>query len=446
MQTPATTEQEAKLIRAIGVPGLTANIVNSTIGAGIFALPAVVAAQLGAASPLAYIICAVAMCLFVTSFAMAGSRVSLTGGLYAYVEVAFGRYIGFLAGVLYFLTAILAISGIVALIASSVGEFVPSLATPLGRAGIIAFIFVFLAAINIGGVRIGARAVEAVTVIKIAPLLIFIVAGLFFLRLEALAWTGWPPGDALGRSVLQLLFAFVGVEIALVPSGEVKNPARTVPRAIFIALAITTFLYIMIQLVALGVLGSELAKFGDTALAEAAARFLGNTGRTLMLAGLVISAFGWTASDILSSPRIIFAFGRDGVIPKWFAHVHRRFHTPDVAIITYAAIAFGVSYSSTFQKLAVLSNMAVLFLYFLCCLAALVLSRRDVRSDGRPFEFRGASIVPILAMILIVWILAHATKDEFEITGACLAVASLLFLLPRLYRVAVTKDSVDGKL
>jgi len=445
MQTPAPTEQEAKLIRAIGVPGLVANIVNSTIGAGIFALPAVVAAQLGAASPLAYIICAVAMCLFVTSFAMAGSRVSLTGGLYAYVEVAFGRYVGFLAGVLYFLTAILAISGIVALIASSVGEFVPSMATPLGRPGIIAFIFVFLAAINIRGVRIGARAVEAVTVIKIAPLLIFIVAGLFFLRLEALACTSWPPG-ALGRSVLQLLFAFVGVEIALVPSGEVKNPARTVPRAIFIALAITTFLYIMIQLVALGVLGSELAKSGDTALAEAAARFLGNTGRTLMLAGLVISAFGWTASDILSSPRIIFAFGRDGVIPKWFAHVHRRFHTPDVAIFTYAAIAFGVSYSSTFQKLAVLSNMAVLFLYFLCCLAALVLSRRDVRSDGRPFEFRGASIVPILAIILIVWILAHATKDEFEITGACLAVASLLFLLPRLYRVAVAKNSVDGKL
>jgi len=180
--------------------------------------------------------------------------------------------------------------------------------------------------------------------------------------------------------------------------------------------------------------------------AETAARFLGNTGRTLMLAGLVISAFGWTASDILSSPRIIFAFGRDGVIPKWFAHVHRRFHTPDVAILTYAAIAFGVSYSSTFQKLAVLSNMAVLFLYFLCCLAALVLSRRDVRSDGRPFEFRGASIVPILAIILIVWILAHATKDEFEITGACLAVASILFLLPRLYRVAVAKNSVDGKL
>lgn len=424
-------KRESGLVRAIGGPGLTANIVNATIGAGIFALPAAVALQLGAASPLAYVICAVAMCLFVTCFAMAGSRVSLTGGLYAYVEAAFGRYVGFLAGVLYFLTAILAISGVVGLVATSIGELIPTFATQLGRAAIILFVLLFLVAINIRGVRFGSRAVETITLIKLAPLIIFIVAGIFFIRPEALAWPGWPEGDALGRSVLQLLFAFVGVEVALVPSGEVKNPARTVPRAIFTALAITTFLYIMIQLVALGVLGDELGKYGETALAETASRFLGNAGRTLMLVGLAVSAFGWTTSDILSSPRIIFAFGRDGFIPKWFAHVHPRFHTPDVAIVTYAAIAFALSFSSTFQRLAILSNMAVLLLYILCCLAALELNRRDVRSDGAPFKFRGASVIPIAAIILIVWVLAHATKGEFVITGACLAVASLLFVLRR---------------
>lgn len=429
MRAESPPKEERGLIRAIGIPGLTANIINSTIGAGIFALPALVAAQLGAASPLAYIICAFAMCLFVTSFAMAGSRVSLTGGLYAYVEAAFGRYVGFLAGVLYFLTAILAISGILTLIAASVSGLIPAFGTPIGRAALILCILVLLVGINIRGVRIGTRAVETMTLIKLAPLIIFIVAGFFFLRPEALAWPGWPRGDALGRSVLQLLFAFVGVEIALVPSGEVKTPARTVPRAIFTALGITTVLYIMIQLVALGVLGSELGKYGETALAEAAGRFLGNAGRILMLAGLAISAFGWTTSDILSSPRIIFAFGRDGFIPKWFAHVHPRFHTPDVAIGTYAAIAFLLSFSSTFQKLAILSNMAVLLLYILCCLAALELNRRDIRSDGAPFEFRGQSIVPIVAIILIIWVLAHATKEEFEITGACLAAATLLFFI-----------------
>jgi basic amino acid/polyamine antiporter, APA family len=429
MSATSTPKEEADLIRALGVPGLAANIVNATVGAGIFALPAAVAAQLGAASPLAYIICAVAMCLFVTSFAMAGSRVSLTGGLYAYVEVAFGRYIGFLAGVLYFLTAILAVSGIVGLIATSVGELIPQLANPVGRFAVILFVFLFLASINIRGVRIGARAVEVVTLVKLVPLVIFVVGGIFFIRPEALAWPGWPQSDALGRSILLLLFAFVGVEVALVPSGEIKQPARTVPRAIFTALGITTLLYILIQLVALGVLGSELGKYGDTGLAKAAARFLGNAGRILMLAGLAVSAFGFVTSDILSSPRIIFAFGRDGFIPKWFAHVHQRFHTPDVAIVTYAVIGFSLSFSSTFQRLAVLSNMAVLLLYTLCCLAALELSRRDVRSDGAPFRFPGASLIPVLAIVVIIWVLAHATKEEFQITGACLAAATLFFLI-----------------
>src|SRR6266702_3754863 len=170
MRGPSVPKEEAGLIRAIGIPGLAANVVNSTVGAGIFALPAAVALQLGASAPLAYIICALAMCLFVTSFAMAGSRVSLTGGLYAYVEVAFGRYVGFLAGVLYFLTAILAISGIGQLIATTVGGLIPVFATQLGRVLVILFILLFLVAINVRGVRIGARAVETVTLIKLAPI------------------------------------------------------------------------------------------------------------------------------------------------------------------------------------------------------------------------------------------------------------------------------------
>ena len=413
----------------MGVPGLAANIINSTIGAGIFALPAAVALQLGAASPLAYLICALAMCLFVTCFALAGSRVSLTGGLYAYVETAFGGYFGFLAGALYFLTAILAISGIVGLIATSVAGIIPVLGSPAGRAAVIFCILLFLVLINIRGVGIGARAVEAITVIKLAPIMIFVGAGVFFIQPAMLAWPGWPPADALGRSVLQLLFAFVGVEVALVPSGEIKNPARTVPRAIFLSLGVTTVLYVLIQLVSQGVLGNELGKFGDTALAEAASRFLGNLGRTLMLSGLAISAFGFATSDILSSPRILFAFGRDAFLPKFFAHVHPKYRTPDAAIGTYAAAAFVLSFSSTFQKLAILSNMVVLLLYILCCLAALELNRRDVRSDGLPFRFPGQSIVPLIAIIFSVWVLAHAKADEFMITGAGIAAASLLFVI-----------------
>src|SRR6202795_1165354 len=119
-----------QLVRAIGVPGLTANIINATIGAGIFVLPALVAKGLGPAAPLAFICCAIAMVLFVTCFAIAGSRVSLTGGLYAYVEVAFGRYVGFLAGMLYCLTAVCAVAGVVNVFVNSIAGLVPLLGNP----------------------------------------------------------------------------------------------------------------------------------------------------------------------------------------------------------------------------------------------------------------------------------------------------------------------------
>src|SRR6202040_1074769 len=120
-----------QLVRAMGVPALTANIVNSTIGAGIFVLPALVAKGLGAAAPLAFVVCAIAMVVFVTCFAIAGSRVSLTGGLYAYVEVAFGRYVGFLAGVLYAITAISAVAGVVNVLVNSIAVVVPVLGDPV---------------------------------------------------------------------------------------------------------------------------------------------------------------------------------------------------------------------------------------------------------------------------------------------------------------------------
>jgi amino acid transporter len=432
MSLESSPPKEHGLVRALGVPALTANIVNTTIGAGIFVLPALVATGLGAAAPLAFLVCAIAMGLFVTSFAMAGSRVSLTGGLYAYVEVAFGRYVGFLAGILFYLTAVLSASGVVNVFATSVGILAPPLATGTGRFILILLVFSSLAVINIRGVRAGARAVGVVTLIKLVPLIIFVVAGVFFIRPAAMAWPGWPGSKALGESVLLLIFAFVGIEVALMPSGEVKQPSRTVPRAIYAALAITTLLYIMIQLVAQGVLGGDLSKHPNSPLAEAALQFLGNFGRVLMLAGATISAFGFVTSDILSSPRIIFAFGRDGVLPSWFAHIHPRFHTPDVAIVTYAAIAFMLSFSSTFQQLAVLANVAVLLLYLLCCLAALQLTRCDVRGDGPPFIFPGAKLIPVLAVFVIIWILAHATAKEFAVTAVCLGVASLLFLVRRL--------------
>src|SRR5260370_2836425 len=288
-------------------------------------------------------------------------------------------------------------------------------------------IYMSLVIINVRGVRGGTGAVGVVTVTKLLPILLFLVVGIFFVNRANLFWSIWPNSRELGNTVLLLLFAFVGIEVALIPSGEVKNPARTVPRSAYLALVITTIIYILIQLVAQGTLGVNLANHKDAPLAEAAARFLGDSGRIVLLAGATISAFGFVTSDILSSPRMIFAFGRDGALPKWFAHVHPRYRSPDVAIITYAVLAFALSITGTFEKLAVLSNVAVLLMYLLCCAACWFLVHRDVRSDGEPFNFPGMKIVPALAIIAIIWILAHASLHEFFVTGIVLALASIMY-------------------
>jgi amino acid transporter len=124
---------------------------------------------------------------------------------------------------------------------------------------------------------------------------------------------------------------------------------------------------------------------------------------------------------------MIFAFGRDGALPQFFAHVHPRYRSPDVAIITYAALAFALSVSGTFEKLAVLSNVAVLLMYLLCCAACWVLIHRNVRSDGKPLNFPGMKIVPALAILAIVWILTHAELHQFVVTGIVLVLSSIFY-------------------
>jgi len=422
---------EAGLVRAIGARQLTASIINVTIGAGIFVLPAAVAAGLGPAAPMAYIVCAVLMALIVCCFAAAGSRVSLTGGLYAYVEVAFGPFVGFLAGVLYFLMATFAVASVASAFAGSVGAAWPQTATPVGRSIVIVALFAGLAGVNVRGVKPGVRLVELMTVLKLLPLLVLVAAGIWFVNPEYLRWPAVPTVSAVGRTAIILIFAFVGLEVALVPSGEVRDPARTVPRALFSALAITTTLYLLIQGVAQGLLGPAMAEHAAAPLAEAASRVLGHGGRLLVLAGAMVSMFGYVSGDMLGSPRALFAFARDGSLPSVLARVHPRFHTPYVAIAVHACIVGTLAVSSSFTQLAILANVAALTLYLMCVVASYELQRRNVRADGTPFAVPGGPVIPLLAAAAIVWLLSNATRREFAVEALVVAVVALFYFIRR---------------
>ncbi len=425
------SSSESSLLRSIGTFGLAASIVNVTIGGGIFRLPADMAGTLGATAPIAYLLCALAMGLIVLCIAEAGSRVTMTGGPYAYVEVAFGPFVGFLAGFLLWMLLTFAMAAVATVLVASLGALVPVLASRGASAAALVAIYAAFAAINILGVERGARVNSALTVAKILPLLLLIAGGLFAIDPDNLA-IGDPPDMALlARSSLLLIFAFAGIEAAVVPGGEVKDPARTVPRAIFIAMAAITVLYAGLQFVAQGVLGPALATSKAAPLAEAAGVALGGWARTLLLVGAVISMIGHAGAMILATPRTLFAFARDGFLPSAVARLHPVHRSPFVAILLQCAIVVVLAITSTFERLAILANLSILVLYGTCCLATWQLRHLDVRAGGTPFRVPAPTLVIALACLVIGWMLTSVTLAEWTAFVIALGVAAAIFVLRR---------------
>jgi APA family basic amino acid/polyamine antiporter len=429
---------DSKLLRVVGQWGLAASIVNITIGGGIFRLPAGVYARLGSASPVAYVVCAVLMGLIVTCFAEAGSRVSLTGGLYAYVDVAFGPLIGFISGFLLWAGVTAATAAVAVFFGDAVGALSPLLSAPLVRAGVIVTTLIGFTALNIAGVGKATRFNVVMTVAKLAPLAILVVIGMVSLRGDRITIAHAPALSDLGRGSIFLIFAFLGVESALVPSGEVKNPARTVPRSIAIALALVVMVYGSVQLVTQSALGPALAD-SRTPVADAGGVLLGAHGRIFILVGSAVSMFGYVSGMTLAVPRMLFAFGRDGFLPVRLTAVHARFHTPHVAIATQAAICIALATTGTFEELAIAANGSILIVYGACALAALQLRRRNIRSSGEPFVAPLGGLVPILAVGAIVWLLASLSGREWSALGVLALSAFVIFIVTQRHRDNMAK-------
>jgi APA family basic amino acid/polyamine antiporter len=422
---------ESTLRRVIGVPGLAAAIFNITIGAAIFVLPAHMAASLGSAAPLAYAICVVATALVAMCLAEAGSRVARSGGPYAFVQAAFGPFVGYLCGVLLWLGLTLAMGAVATVLLDALGALIPALRGTALRAAVLVATFAGLAMVNARGAAWGSRLSGISTLAKLLPLLAFVVLGLPHVEAGNLSIGTLPPIGTIGEAGLLLMFAFFGMESALQVSGEVVNPSRAVPRAIALALLGVGLLYVSVQLVAQGVLGAALAapETAKAPLAVAAAQFAGPAGSRLILIGMVVSTFGFMTAMMLSTPRTLFALASDRYLPRFLATVHPTYRTPHVAIAIQGVIVCAIALSGTYVKLAIMANVAILLVYLAVCIGAWHLRRRNVAVEGTPFLMPGGAVVPWLAAALVAGLLARATAQAWLLTGAVVAVASLGFVV-----------------
>ncbi len=421
---------EEGLKREIGLWGLTSNIINIVIGSGIFVLPALVSEGLGAAGILAYLFCGFLVTLIMLCFAEVGSLVTITGGAYAYVETAFGKYPGFLASnLLIFGTSLMASAAVANALANTLSYLFPLFGDPWFRAGFFITIFTGLATVNVIGIRQGISLVKFLTLAKLTPLLLLVVWGSTEIALENLRWLQEPSMGEVGKVALVLFFAFQGAESSLSVSGEVRNPGKTVPRGIMLSFLIILIIYVAVQLVAQGILGAAFPEYKTAPLAEAARRIMGPAGVTLMIAGAAVSMFGYLTSDLLNMPRVLFRAAKDGVIPvRPLAFVHSRFATPYIAVIAFSALGCVFAITGEFKQLAILSSSSVLLVYMGVALSAIRLKARGNNASST-FRIPGGNVIPAFAVITILWFLSNLSVEEMTGLAVMLAALSALYLL-----------------
>jgi APA family basic amino acid/polyamine antiporter len=425
---PPKTSPEG-LLRGIRRWDLVAVAINAVIGAGIFGLPAKVYSLIGSYSLIAFIVCGLVVTLIILCFAEVGSRFDKTGGPYLYAREAFGPIVAFEVGWLIWLARLTAFAANCNLMVSYLAFFWPPANSTIPRALVITGVVLLLAALNILGVRQAAIANNLFTVGKLIPMLLFIAVGLFFLNPQAFALGARPATGAFSQSVLLLIYAFSGFEMAAIPAGEIRDPRKHLPRALLMAIAVVATLYILIQIVCIGTL-PELA-VSQKPLADAAQHFMGTAGAAIISAGAIISIAGNLNIIMLSGSRVPFAIAEQQQLPSFLAAVHRRFFTPHFAILITAGVMLVLTLKSSFVAALTISAIARLVTYAVTCAALPVLRRRKA-VPAPMFKIRGGPVIAIAALILAAWLLANSTLRE-AITA--LIAGTVGMLIYSVYRV-----------
>ncbi|OIQ37624.1 MAG: amino acid permease [Bacteroidetes bacterium MedPE-SWsnd-G1] len=405
-------EQDEGLKRYVGPLGLAANIINIIVGAGIFVIPAIVAEKMGATSIVAYLFCGILIGLIMLCFAEAGSKVTTTGGGFAYVEAAFGKYPGFIIAIIAITGSLLAGATVANALVDILSNSFPVFENGVVRILFFALVFFGLAFINILGIRQGIGMVKTITLLKLSPLLLLIIVGWKNVEFANLVWESAPTISEIGATSLFLIFAFQGGETGLVIGGEIKNPKKTVPKGIFIAIVTVLILYMLIQGVAQGVLGDSLANYTEAPLAEVGNVIFGPIGFSILFTGAAISMFGYFIGDLLNSPRLFFALSKDKVLPAPILEkIHPKFKTPYVAILLYATIGFLIASFGGFKTLINIASAAILLVYLGVALSVIQLRRKN-KTAPEEFEIPGGITIPILACIIILYLLSHLESTQ----------------------------------
>jgi APA family basic amino acid/polyamine antiporter len=421
-------DRDTGLRREISQLGFGAIALNGTIGAGIFALPAIAVDAAGLFSPWLFVFCGLLIMLIVLAFARVASYFENTGGPVAYAGEAFGPFAGFQAGWLLTLSRAAAFAANAHLMVTYAGWLWPALLEGAWHTGSVLAVCTALGLINIIGIRQGMAALFALTLLKLLPLMLLVLLGLGQVNPEIFTGTDAPPLDSLGETLLIVFYAYVGFESAVIPAGEARDARRDIPRALVRTILAITLFYFLIQLVTVsvapGVGGSK------TPLADVALILMGASGAAILTLGAVFSISGNLTASMLSAPRMVYAMAHIGSMPPWFGSVHPRYQTPANAIAFYAVFSAILALSGKFAWLASMSTVVRLLVY-VGCIATLPILHRKLGEQPGQFRLPGGMLIPVLALLPSLWLASHASLKSWLVTGGFVIAGAVLFVFTK---------------
>lgn len=428
MADPPSPHDAEALKREIGWLGSAVIALNGIMGAGIFALPGGLAAQFGSFSPLMIVLFGLPVFLIALPLAEIAGFYDRTGGPVAYAREAFGPFAAFQTGWTYFVARLSAFAANVTVFAAYASALAPPLEEPALRAGVIVVATALFAAVNLAGVKSAVRALDALSLLKVSPLLLL---ALFALVTHGLSDEPirLPAFSEVETASLLILYAFVGFEHVLVFGGETKDARRTIPRAMTATLLATIGLYFLVQLAYVAVMGEDGG--GKAPLAAFGTALIGEAGAVVISLAALFSIAGNCLSSAASSPRLAYALALDGLLPKWFARVSASRATPDNAIVFYCALALLLALTNGFALLAVVSTLARLFVYSVS-LAALPVIRRKRNAPARQGAAQWlAPAVLALGLVFCAFAIVQSKLEAWRIFGALIVVGAGFYAAAR---------------
>jgi APA family basic amino acid/polyamine antiporter len=397
----------AGLLRVLSQRDLTAAVVNSVIGSGVFVLPAAVAALTGARSPVAVLLAGVGMFSVVLCVAELGSRFDAAGGPYLYAREAFGPVVGFHVGWLLVCTRLLSGAAVLNVLAAYLATLVPWVGSAAGRAVAMTATVMVITAINVRGVRQAAWTVNLFTVAKLLPLVLLIVVGAVHLRADVLATQRVAAPD-WAAAVLLMVFAYGGFEVAVVAGAETRRAREVTAFAVVAGMVVVTAVYSLTQLAVIGVLPHAAAS--KAPVGDALGATLGAGGATLGGVAAVVSTYGWLTGFTLLVPRVLFSMAERGELPGALCRVHPTFRTPHVAVVACSLAALGLGLAGTFTAAATLAAIGRLVVWVVICAALVALRKRGGPPAG--FVLPAGGAVAFLGVAFSVWLLTTRSLSQ----------------------------------